>query len=62
MAKGFWETYLIVAAVLLIMGIPVIFSTVAYGLEAWSSWALGPVYATAGVATTAVGIYALLRA
>lgn len=62
MAKGFWETYLAVAAVLLVLGMLWIFATIAYGVQQWSSWSLGPVYATAGVVATSFGAYAMLKA
>lgn len=62
MAKWFWETYLAVAAILLILGLTWILAATAYYTSVHGSEVGAIVDELIGVVATALGIYSLLRA
>lgn len=60
MTKWFWETYLLVAAVLLILGISWIFAATAYLMAQGVSSVAA--YDIVGVVATGFGVYSMLTA
>ncbi len=62
MAKWFSETYLAVAAILLISGTSWIFAASVYRAQGRGGWEVSAVYDSVGIGVTAFGVYSLLKA